>query len=638
MKDKENKKTTVSPIVLGEQYKNSENKLDQEKNNTPKTANNNLYQELPRYDSESSRRLKSTNNKNEFEFYKSPKIASDEAYRWLKNQQDIDDNGFVQSFEENWEDGSPKQIAYTYDQAVASIAFLLKRDNERADKILDIMAKIQDEDGSWINSYWSNNSTDGKINGQEFRKHVGPVSWMTLAVMSREKLTGDTSSPKAQKYRQMAVKALDWCLKFEQPNGGIAGGETLWNTDGNGYSPEPYSSTEHNLDMYAALDYFKKVLPDKKEKYSKTQEGIKGFLDNVVWDNGRKTFQGGYNNKTKKLDNLLPLDVNPWSILAIGTQKPYGDTLKSVEKPTDDSSTEKKYRHSVFYKDNLYINGYDFNWKSEIGKIDDNNESDLRNALTKRTPDIWFEGSAFMSLAYERLGDRNQADKIISEISKAQGQHGSNLGGVPYSLRGSSNGYWNMSTQNCVSSTGWLVMAIDRFNPFMGEKILKKEKTVTQSNVLSKDTPIVYTHKNIEHDSPKKKVVEPLVKFHVIGFGPNLDIDKINDCIVSPVVGANQLAHKYGDDDFQKEIRNAYANSLFNQEINRKEVERRSGNSKFVHHTHTSSKNTVTSKRPINRILEKALKNELETERNKIWTINKKRESQAVVPKIQKEI
>jgi chitodextrinase len=42
---------------------------------------------------------------------------------------------------------------------------------------------------------------------------------------------------------------------------------------------------------------------------------------------------------------------------------------------------------------------------------------------------------------------------------------------VPYSLKGTSNNYWRMAQENCVSSTGWLIIAIHRFNPFTGAYI-----------------------------------------------------------------------------------------------------------------------------------------------------------------------
>ena len=45
-------------------------------------------------------------------------------------------------------------------------------------------------------------------------------------------------------------------------------------------------------------------------------------------------------------------------------------------------------------------------------------------------------------------------------------------GGIPYSLYGTNNNYWRMSQQNCVSSTGWFIIAASKWNPFKGESTL----------------------------------------------------------------------------------------------------------------------------------------------------------------------
>lgn len=56
--------------------------------------------------------------------------ASNRALVWLKAQQDATVGyafeGLVDSFEDFWGPNNPKQIVYTYDQAVAAIAFIVK--------------------------------------------------------------------------------------------------------------------------------------------------------------------------------------------------------------------------------------------------------------------------------------------------------------------------------------------------------------------------------------------------------------------------------------------------------------------------------------------------------------------------------
>lgn len=91
-----------------------------------------------------------------------------------------------------------------------------------------------------------------------------------------------------------------------------------------------------------------------------------------------------------------------------------------------------------------------------------------------------------MSLAYRlrnNAGDEAKTDGIILEIIKKQGTNGSTRGGIPYSLYGTNNSYWEMKNQNCVSSTGWLVMAIGHWNAFRGEKI--------ENGITRVSTPVI---------------------------------------------------------------------------------------------------------------------------------------------------
>ena len=124
--------------------------------------------------------------------------ATSAAIDWLSDMQDATgaDNGMIDSFEDAWGDGSPVTKAYTYDQAVGTIAFLVAGETDRAKKVLDRLKTLQAPDGSWCNSYWYNN-----YYGEELRLHVGPAMWVALAVLNYEKITGDGVT-----YHEMALQ------------------------------------------------------------------------------------------------------------------------------------------------------------------------------------------------------------------------------------------------------------------------------------------------------------------------------------------------------------------------------------------------------------------------------------------------
>ncbi len=339
-------------------------------------------------------------------------------------------------------------------------------DMARAQEILTTMKALQDPEGFWINSYWMNGS------GEEIRKHVGPVMWMAMAVMNYEKITGDTST-----YHDMGVKAIDWCLNYLQPNGGIAGGETTWDVPGV-WTEEVWISTEHNEDSYPTLLYFASTTPSRTNTYESAAAGVKNFLDNVVWDEANKRWHGGYKTNTGLIDPYVPLDVNPWGVMSLGASgvRDYAESLDYVENANGNPGTlgNPRYVHTLSYdstSDTMTL--YDFDWRSDGAAASDSNGGGVYGE------DIWFEGSAFMSIAYRIAGDETKSNEIIAEIIKKQGAEGSMTGGIPYSLNGTNNGYWRMAQENCVSSTGWLMIALAHWNAFIGEEVGTNNKVAT---------------------------------------------------------------------------------------------------------------------------------------------------------------
>lgn len=382
--------------------------------------------------------------------------ARNAAYNWLCAQQVPSGNafaGWVDSFEDYWGDGSRKTIAYTYDQAVAAIAFTLMGDNNRAKQVLNMLKSTQDSAGYWINSYWWNNGA-----GEEIRAHVGPCMWVALAVMNYEKKTGDMS------YHDMAIKTIDWCLQFQKSNGALSGGLTTWDSGNGSWTEEVWSSTEQNQDAYAALVYFASTTSSKQSTYTTAANKIKSFLDNVVWDSTKNRWYGGFKNNTNSVDPFVPMDVNPWGVMALGTSgtRNYGKSIEYVENTRGGTLSSPQYAHTLPYG-NTTITAYDFDWQSNGAAADSKIGGGYLGA------DIWFEGSAFMSCAYSMLGNETKANAILSEIAKKQGKDGSMSGGIPYCLNGTNNNYWLMLQQNCVSSTGWFIIAASKWNPFKGE-------------------------------------------------------------------------------------------------------------------------------------------------------------------------
>lgn len=208
----------------------------------------------------------------------SPAIASTNAHVWLRARMSA--TGLVDSYQD------AQDICYTYDQAVAAIAFQAKGDAASARKVLDGLASLQSTDGSFTTAYFC---TSRSV--QESQRHVGPVLWVAMAAAYYETRTGDA------RYHAMGDKAVQWSLRFQQPDGGLNGG-----LDFNGAALS-WASTEHNEDAYSALVSFGQTTSAAK---------VKDFLDTIAWDSPNQRWFVGRN------DPGDPLDVNAWGVSALG--------------------------------------------------------------------------------------------------------------------------------------------------------------------------------------------------------------------------------------------------------------------------------------------------------------------------------
>jgi len=321
-----------------------------------------------------------------------PTTASTNAYNWLKSQ--MAPSGLIISYQRG-------SIGYTYDEAVAVVAFSLKGDTATAKTILTTLQSVQNSSGSFYNSYYVKT-----LRGQDVNQEVGPNMWVAMAVANYAKLSGDHS------FDTMAQKVISWCLQFQQSDGGLNGGISSSGT------LLTWASTEHNEDAYAALTYFGNTT---------AAASVKSFLDNVVWNSTDNRFNTG------RGDTSVHTDVNAWGVLALGASGTHNYALGLNYNQNCCESSQTNTRAT--------LNGFDFD-----GDLDD----------------VWLEGTGQNAEAFLVAGNSTNWNYCVSQIILDQDSQG----GVQYSMQGTNNGYFTMSTANAVSSTGWLVIAIAQHNPF----------------------------------------------------------------------------------------------------------------------------------------------------------------------------
>ena len=95
-------------------------------------------------------------------------------YAWIKNRQDLH-TGLVLSYEG---DRDLKNVAFTYDQSLAAIVFVMLGDYQRARRILDFYLKQLDTGHPIYNAYY----TSGGV--YEYTIHSGVNAWVGLASLN----------------------------------------------------------------------------------------------------------------------------------------------------------------------------------------------------------------------------------------------------------------------------------------------------------------------------------------------------------------------------------------------------------------------------------------------------------------------
>ncbi len=379
--------------------------------------------------------------------------------------------------------------AFTYDQAIAALSYLLAGQNKKIDKILRVCERefpIQKSDYIGLyNAY----KTDvhrkrwGLTPGADGnRVHLGPNMWIAIAALQYTAVTGKTD------FIPFVIDMLKWAEQIKHYT--MSDGEKGAASMGYGWEPPDWSkvySTENVVDHYAVLKMLKKlyntgnedIINDfKKAKYTvedidREMANIERWLVRLIYDKNKMSFNMGYN--PNGVDRTDALDTVSWTIAAVTPER-------LAELGIDPFEMIKFADYNYFvsdFIDDAEVQGYDFT-----------NEQGRRKGYRM----IWFEGTNFhivtlqimskyaKSVGEEELSEiyRQKAEDILTNVHKA-----SNLiklidNALPYvskkpkeneilttfardwEIPRGKDGNWVASS----SSTGWFLIAASAFNPF----------------------------------------------------------------------------------------------------------------------------------------------------------------------------
>jgi len=357
--------------------------------------------------------------------------------QWLIGQQNPV-TGLVVSYE-----GDGKDFAYTFDQAIAIMAFAGSGERDKAQMILDRMYLLQQQisNGAWNEWYIA---SDPNIICAGSEKYVtGPIAWMVMAINYYEAKTNDDS------YASMAREALSWLDTVRNIESNEKYGSLRWCTGDNCTPVEAAMiSTEHNLDAYSA--YYWRGIIDSNTLYIIRASDILDYLCQEMWAPSPNS-NGPYHDVNifwEGFDNFaFSTDPQTWGVLSLGPIGPKGEE---------------------FYKclDWLWYSPWG-NTRTTQNLCDEINVQGFKSGTGEPNDYVWVDGTEHAVAAYYSLGDYERGDFFFNHMKRVI----SSNSGLMHSFRQDepNNVSWKRKNYrfNYVASTVWHYFNQREINPFV---------------------------------------------------------------------------------------------------------------------------------------------------------------------------
>lgn len=309
---------------------------------------------------------------------------------------------------------SDSKRSYTYDQALAALAFTWAGHRREAELILNALSNLQSPVGSWKFSYepgqklLSVDAETGPISGA--------IAWVVMAMNAYRLQYGlgtyDVAAERALDYLAGQRVAVEW-------------GDT--HTHPIRFSPQRPSvvSVEHNLDAYSAF------LNSKLPRHQQIAPDLRKYVESM-WDTTH--FHAGFDLDAKAPNRSeLYLDTQSWGVLALGAYY---------------SGLETSCDH--FFKTDPVAGFFDYH------------PANRELASTSDHP-VWTEGSFGMLLAMEAAQMPECRGKTRAQILAGLETLTNTKGGVPYATPSSNRDF---SQSPSIAGTAWLYFLKVGFNPF----------------------------------------------------------------------------------------------------------------------------------------------------------------------------
>ncbi len=372
----------------------------------------------------------------------------------------------VQSFSD---EAGLGDVGYVYDNALAAIALVARGDAGRAAAIGDALIYAQTHDpeftdGRLRRSYHARTFVDaatGSVQLTGAGTSVGDLAWVGIAWAQ---LAHRARQPR---FLQAALRVAAWIEQNARSTGRLGG----YLVDGSG---TPYTSTEHNIDLYAFFLLLARLTGDAA--WRERAAWAWGFVAHA-WNADQGFFWTGSDDGEKPNTDprQLPLDVQTWSWLA--ARKPgFASALDWALGNL--ATTDTPTRTNSALTGNQTVTGVAFGSGSLRADVD-RAIGDQPSSLRPDTGAVWFEGNGQLALALTsrgRTGDAPAADRLLTAIRWAQQSLGRGQlvggrrieGGIVAASSPMDTGFgFGYFPHLHVGATAWYVLAAARINPYL---------------------------------------------------------------------------------------------------------------------------------------------------------------------------
>lgn len=349
-----------------------------------------------------------------------------------------------------------QNAAFSYDNALAAMAFISDGRQEQAKEIVDAFVYAVENDryrpGRVRNAYaygdirpfpgWGSgvrlpgwyDAVQREYYEDQYQvgSNVGNTSFTAMALLQYQRKYGGVT------YQKTAQAIMDWVIdNCSDDTPGFTAGYDGWPE---GDDPvmvlHTYKSTEHNIDAYAVFKRLYALTGEEKYRLA-SESALKFLLSMYDQENGYFYTGTGSDGVTPNKDNLV-LDAQVWMLLSLGRDEfaPYQNAITTALLMKTDEG------------------GYPFHAENTNGGW-------------------WPEGTAFTALALRENGMDTEAQSALDAMTKIQLENG----GFPAAtVEDLSTGFmlftgdpWTYSNIPHIAPVSWYVMAVNAFNPYAFE-------------------------------------------------------------------------------------------------------------------------------------------------------------------------